>query len=124
MRVADTTLYRDSRDDVGSFGFAQLAVGDFVELGLVELDGVLTATKVERDDRDDEQYIEARVDSIDGLTETLEIAGVAVDALARNAQALGLRHRRRDRRWPGAGGGQRRPGFVAHGQARQMNFLV
>jgi len=80
VAVADTTIYRDSRDRVRTFGFAQLTVGDFVELGLIETDGVLTASKVERDDSDSRVFVQAAVDSVNSATESLVIAGVAVDA--------------------------------------------
>lgn len=80
VQVADTTVYRDSRDELTTFGFASLAVGDYVELGLVEVDGALVATRLERDASDSEQFIEAAVDSVDGTLETLVIAGVSVDA--------------------------------------------
>lgn len=80
VAVADTTIYRDSRDRVRTFGFAQLTVGDFVELGLIETDGVLTASKVERDDSESRVFVQAALDSVNSATESLVIAGVAVDA--------------------------------------------
>lgn len=80
VQMADTTVYRDSRDELTTFGFASLAVGDYVELGLVEVDGALVATRLERDATDSEQFIKAAVDSVDGTLETLTIAGVSVDA--------------------------------------------
>lgn len=80
VKVADTTVYRDSRDEVRSFGYSGLAVGDYVELGLVEIAGELTASKVERDDNDSRQLVQAAVDSIDAVGEVLAIAGIAVDA--------------------------------------------
>ncbi len=80
VKVADTTVYRDSRDDVRNFGFTGLTVGDYVELGLIEVAGELTASKVERDDRDSRQFVQAAADSIDAVGAALVIAGVAVDA--------------------------------------------
>ncbi len=77
VKVADTTVYRDSRDDVRNFGFTGLTVGDYVELGLIEVAGELTASKVERDSR---QFVQAAADSIDAVGAALVIAGVAVDA--------------------------------------------
>jgi len=76
----DTTVYRDSRDRVRTFGFAQLTVGDFVELGLIETNGVLTASKVERDDSDSTVFVQAGVDSFNATSKTLVIAGVSIDA--------------------------------------------
>ena len=80
VNVADTTVYRDSRDDLTTFNFGSLAIGDYVELGLIEVDGVLTATRVERDDNDSDRIIKAIADSVTDVSETLVIAGVTVDA--------------------------------------------
>lgn len=77
--VADNTVYRDSRDKLKTFNFSNLTVGDFVELGLVQSGGVLTALRVERDDSRARQLVQAAVDSVDADNHALVIAGVAVN---------------------------------------------
>ncbi|SEP77599.1 hypothetical protein SAMN04488038_101451 [Solimonas aquatica] len=77
--VADSTVYRDSRDRLKTFNFANLSVNDFVELGLVQSDGVLTALRVERRGSDNRQLIKAAVGSVDPANRALVIAGVAVN---------------------------------------------
>ncbi|MBL4680867.1 MAG: hypothetical protein JKY88_09110, partial [Pseudomonadales bacterium] len=74
-----TTQFEDDSDlDVTFFDLDDISAGDFVELrGKLEDDGSVTATRLERDDMDDEISVRGQVQSSDGAS-TLAIAGVDV----------------------------------------------
>jgi len=78
VRITDSTVFRDDRDENRNFTFASLVVGDYVELGLAEVDGVLVATKVERDPSDSESSLEGKVDRFDSAARTLTVSGANV----------------------------------------------
>lgn len=78
VRITDSTVFRDDRDENRSFTFANLVVGDYVELGLAEVDDVLVATKVERDASDGESSLEGNVDRFDSAARTLTVSGADV----------------------------------------------
>ena len=86
IAVADTTVYRDKRDGVRTFGFASLAVGDMIEVAVSEGAAGLTATRLERQKSNARSEVRGALDSFDGVNETLVIAGVAVDASAATYQ--------------------------------------
>lgn len=72
-----TQLEDDSDLDVRSFSLADLSEGDFVEVrGQLEADGSVSATRLERDDLEDEASVRGSVESNDGTT--LVIAGVTI----------------------------------------------
>ncbi|MFM9785871.1 hypothetical protein, partial [Streptomyces scabiei] len=73
------TVYRDKRDDLRTFGFSNLVVGDYVEVAFSRADSVLTAGKLERQRADSQSLIKSTVDRFDAATATLVIAGVQVD---------------------------------------------
>jgi len=72
-----TQLEDDSDLDVRSFSLADLSAGDFVEVrGQLEADGSVSATRLERDDLEDEASVRGFVESNDGTI--LVIAGVTI----------------------------------------------
>lgn len=77
--IADGTVFKDDRDDKPTFGFADLTVGDYVEVGFTEAGNVLTASRVERDGSRTESKVKGIADSIDADNSTLVIAGVTVN---------------------------------------------
>lgn len=79
VSTADSTVYRDKRDDLRTFGFSNLVVGDYVEVAFSRADSVLTAGKLERQRADSQSLIKSTVDRFDAATATLVIAGVQVD---------------------------------------------
>lgn len=68
----EDTLFRDhSTTALPAFGFADLAVGDRLEIRAYVDDGTIIATRVERDDADDSVTLKAPVDAIDRPSVTL-----------------------------------------------------
>lgn len=78
VRITDSTVFRDDRDENRGFTFASLVVGDYVELGLSEVDGVLTATKIERDTSENDNELEGNVDRFDAGARTLTVSNVNI----------------------------------------------
>ena len=77
--VPGTAQLEDDSDlDEMFFGLDDMVAGNFVEVrGKLEGDGTVTATRVERDDMDDETFVRGLVQSNDGAG-TLVIAGVTI----------------------------------------------
>jgi len=71
----NTQLEDDSDLEVHFFGVKDISAGDFLELrGKLENDGTVTATRLERDDPDDDTFVRGSVQVNDGVS--LQIAGV------------------------------------------------
>jgi len=101
IAITNTTqLEDDSELNEMFFGLDDIVADvDFVEIrGKLEADGSVTATRVERDDLEEEASVRGAVQSNDGDTFTLVIAGVTVltngETLYRDA--LGLNMTRED----------------------------
>ncbi len=76
-----TQLEDDSDFDVRFFTLNDISAGDFVEVrGKLEDDGTISATRLERDDQDEETSVRGLVESNDGTT--LVIAGVTIRTVA------------------------------------------
>ena len=80
IHVADSTVFRDSRDGNHTFAFSSLVVGDFVSAGFSSKAGTLTASRVDRSKPRSASTLKAGVESFDATAQTLKIAGVAVNA--------------------------------------------
>lgn len=86
FNVTDTTQYDDDSDlDVTFFDLEDMAVGEWVEIRAYVDDatGSVLATRVERDDAEDEVELEGPVDSVNPLV----ILGVTVDTAAAQLDA-------------------------------------
>lgn len=86
VSTADATVYRDKRDDLRTFGFANLVVGDYVEVAFSKAGSVLTASKLERQRPDSRSLIKSTVDRFNEATASIVIAGVQVDSSAARYQ--------------------------------------
>jgi hypothetical protein len=72
------TLFDDDRDDIEYLQISDLAVGDYLEVEALDVGGSLLATRVDRDETDDENELQAPVESfVDGISVTL--LGVTFD---------------------------------------------
>jgi hypothetical protein len=78
FRVTGVTRFEDhSESDLDRFGLADIAVGDFVEVDAYQDDTGFVATKVERDDADDDEVkLEGRAENV--APPDLTIGGVKV----------------------------------------------
>jgi hypothetical protein len=76
--VTDNTQLEDDSDlDVPKFGIDDIVAGNYLEIrGKLETDATVTATRLERDDLDDETSVRGAVQSNDGSV--LVIAGVTI----------------------------------------------
>lgn len=73
-------------DDIPGRTLAGLVVGDRIEVsGLVDANGVIQATRIERDDDDDEFEIRGIVSGLDAVARTFVINGLTVDYSGVNA---------------------------------------
>ena len=82
VTAATTQLEDDSDVHEMFFNLDSISVGDFLEVrGKLEDDGTVTATRLERDNRDDKSSIRGSVQSNDGFA-TLVIAGVTIQTSA------------------------------------------
>jgi hypothetical protein len=73
------TLFRDqTTSGPPTFGFADLAIGDRLEIRAVLDDGSVVATRLERDEAYDVVTLKGLVDSVDGGTGSITILGVVV----------------------------------------------
>ena len=78
VTTATTQLEDDSDIDDMFFNLDKISTGDFLEVrGKLEDDGTVTATRLERDDTDDESSVRGSVQSSDGSA-SLVIAGVTI----------------------------------------------
>lgn len=83
IRIDSMTRIRDQRDDVDGFDLRDISAGDFLEIrGIVGSDGIVTATRLERDDRDDIR-LRGPVDRIDSSSHEFTILGVRIPTSSR-----------------------------------------
>lgn len=79
ITVDSRTRLIDDRDDMRRFSFADLVVGDIVEVGAVQQGDLLLAVKIEREENDEAVDIDGFLDSFDAVAGTLVVSGVTVD---------------------------------------------
>jgi hypothetical protein len=80
VNTKDTTLIKDDLDDSSSsFGLGDLQVGDFVEIRAFIESGRIVAGRIERDEDEGRQILQAPLDSKDLNSHTLVIAGITVN---------------------------------------------
>ena len=96
VRTDERTRYQDDREERRSFGFADLRVGDVVEVAAVRQgpQGDVIALRIEREDGEDEdnggddgdddaredQELAGEIESIDASQSQLTVLGVTIDA--------------------------------------------
>jgi len=76
MVTSTTILIDESESEIEAFTFDDLSQGDFVEVSVYSDDGNIVATKIERDDEDDESEIKGAVESIN--QPELSVMGIAI----------------------------------------------
>lgn len=78
--VNNSTRIRDKRDEVINFDISDIMIGDYLEIRAAEDEtGSLVATRLEREDDDDDIILQGVVDSIDAANSVLVIQGVSID---------------------------------------------
>jgi hypothetical protein len=79
IQVTNSTQRKDDSElDVMFFRVDDISAGDFLEIrGKLEVNGTVTATRLERDDPDDQSSVRGLVQSTDDAA-TLVIAGVTI----------------------------------------------
>ncbi len=82
------TLLDDDRDDIEYLGLSDLAIGDFLEIELIQDGTALIATRIDRDDDEDEIEIQAPVEAfVEGSSVT--VLGITFDVASAEFENAG-----------------------------------